>query len=276
MSTYSGDIPDSTGLPTPQTGPTQDVTNEQQEQHVDEAATRRLELLNRLSQAREKQRKLEEKLALLSSSNIQELAQKNISPPPPSGDIAPFKGCTTSELNTFVDRLNSHFEEYPDWFAYSPNKVTCAVHYLSEQRHEQWKTHVEGLETIPPWSDFVKFCLRMIHEDPENIDRDFEASSLCENMRQKHTQSVRDFATELEYQHQQLLVPYDNAQRKDRLRGAVLVAILIEADKYPDEPEDYAAFIEYLHNVERHIPTRRKALREVQEAQEASGQTTDI
>jgi hypothetical protein len=88
-------------------------------------------------------------------------------------------------------------------------------------------------------------------------------------MRQKHTQSVRKFAAELEYQHQQLLVPYDNTQRKDRLRGAVLVAILIEADKYPDEPEDYATFIEYLHNVERHMPTRRKALREVQEAQEA-------
>jgi hypothetical protein len=139
------------------------------------------------------------------------------------------------------------------------------VNHLSEQRHQQWKAHVEGLETIPPWSHFLKFCLRVIHEDSENIDRDYKASSLYENIRQKHAQSVRDLAAELEHQHQHLLVPYDNTQRKDRLRGAVLVAVLIEADKQPDEPEDYAGYIDYLHNAESQIPARQQALREAQE-----------
>jgi hypothetical protein len=256
---------DSTELPTPQMGPVQDVTKEQQEQNADEATARRLELLNQLSQAREKQRQLQEKLACLSFSNQHELAQQHISAPPPSEEIPTFEGRTTSELNTFVEHLKRHFEEYSDWFAYSPNKVTCAVNHLSEQRHQQWKAHVEGLETIPPWSHFLKFCLRVIHEDSENIDRDYEASSLYENIRQKHAQSVRDLAAELEHQHQHLLVPYDNTQRKDRLRGAVLVAVLIEADKQPDEPEDYAGYIDYLHNAESQIPARQQALREAQE-----------
>ncbi|KAJ5296139.1 hypothetical protein PENANT_c021G07426 [Penicillium antarcticum] len=264
MSTHSKDIPDSTGLPIRQPGLAQDVND--QEDHVDEALARRQELLNQLSEAREKQRKLQEKLALLSSNNQQELSHKNNSPPPPSEKIPTFWGRTASELNAFLGHLNTHFDEYPDWFAYSPSKVTCAVKCLSEKRHEQWKSHVQDLETIPPWSDFLKFCLRVIHEDPENIDRDFKASAVYEKMRQKHTQSVRDLVAELEDQHQQLLVPYDNTQRKDRLRSAVLVAILIEADTHSDEPEDYASYVEFLHNAEMNIPVRQQALREAEEA----------
>jgi hypothetical protein len=45
----------------------------------------------------------------------------------------------------------------------------------------------------------------------------------------------------------------------------VLVAVLIEADKQPDEPEDYAGYIDYLHNAESQIPARQQALREAQE-----------
>ncbi|KAJ5769796.1 uncharacterized protein N7511_001847 [Penicillium nucicola] len=254
---------DSTGLPGSLPGSTQDIIN-QQENRVDEATARRQELLNQLSEAREKQRKLQEKLAYLSSSNELELAQKNIKTPPPSKGLPTFQGRTTSELNVFVDHLNIHFDEYPDWFAYSPNKVTCAVNHLSEERLKQWKIHVQDLDTVPPWSDFLKFCLRVIHEDSENIDRDFEASSHYESIRQIHTQSVRDLAAELEHQHQQLLVPYDNTQRKERLRGAVLVAVLIEADQNPKEPEDYAGYVEYLHNAEMNIPARQQALREAE------------
>jgi hypothetical protein len=228
------------------------------------------ELRDRIAQAEEAlaRRELESRLDALTNPRTRAtevtdtplgtIQALRLQPPRADAKIKPFAGSNTQEYYTFVNRLESHFEQHPQWYAFAPNKVTAAATYLSDDRHNQWRAHLQSFSERPTWQDFTEFCLRLVN-NPENIYR--EATLAYMRRIQKHNQSVRAFATELDTIHRQLQYPYEDEHRKEHLWAKVLDVIRTEAVKYPNEPDTYEAYIGHLHMVENQLPERRKLLR---------------
>jgi hypothetical protein len=228
------------------------------------------ELRDQIAQAEEAlaRRELEARLDALTNPRTQPaettdtalgaIQTLRLQPPRADARIKAFAGTSTQEYYTFVNRLESHFEQHPQWYAFAPNKVTSAATYLSDDRHNQWRAHLQSFSERPTWQDFTEFCLRLVN-NPKNIYR--EATLAYMRQTQKHNQSVRAFATKLDTIHRQLQYPYEDEHRKEHLWAKVLDVIRTEAVKYPNEPESYEAYIGHLHMVENQLLERRKLLR---------------
>lgn len=274
------DFPIDIGVPTQQSEPARhDTSSEEGTAHgavdmeVDYENLTLEELEKELAakEAEKKKREIIQKLKGLNNPSQDETRSEDLDPetlalrrieatrlhaPREDTRIKTFHGRSTQEYDTFQNRLRNYFDTHPVWFAYSPHKVLAASQYLADDRHNEWQSHVEKLTRQPTWEEFQDFCLRFVN-DPESIYRD--AVRDYHRAYQKPTQSVREFATQLDGIHRRLRHPYGDVHRKEHLWAKVQEQVRSEAMKYPEQPETYDGYIAHLCTVESQIPERKRA-----------------
>ena len=182
-------------------------------------------------------------------------------PPPRVGLENKYRGRNMHEYNTFMARMQNHFDQHFQYFTSDRLKISAAVAETHDDILLKWTQHKQETPTENrPWKEFQDFCLHLIN-DPKMLVRQMMQRYI--DSRQTPDQSVRDFASRLK-QIEQYLDPYSEKQRKEHLRAKVLPEIRNEILKYPDEPESYDSYIAHLHAVEESMPIRRNALRSAQ------------
>jgi hypothetical protein len=179
-------------------------------------------------------------------------------PPPRVGLESKYRGRHMREYNTFMARMQNHFDQHFQYFTSDRMKIASAVAETHDDILLKWSQHIQETPTENrPWKEFQDFCLHLIN-DPKMLVRQMMQQYI--DTRQTPDQSVRDFASRLK-QIEQYLEPYSEKQRKEHLRAKVLPEIRNEILKYPDEPESYDSYIAHLHAVEESMPTRRNTIR---------------
>lgn len=170
------------------------------------------------------------------------------------------------EMQTFFRRLESHFEANPEWYALPGKKVLTAEQYLADNRLDEWGFYKDESQDPVQWDNFREFCLNLV-DSRENIER--MASLRFERARQRSHQTVRELATYLDSQHRQLETPVPEKNRIMALNNKVLDEVCREAMRYPNPPEQYAAYTGWLANIENNMPERRTAIRKKKEETKA-------
>jgi hypothetical protein len=179
-------------------------------------------------------------------------------PPPRLRLETKYAGKNISEYQTFMARLDNHFERYKDAYVDDRQKIADAVAEFNDDMLKKWTQHRRDVdEDEITWSSFDEFLKRLIR-DPVAMMRD--VTRKYANARQRPEESVRDFAAFLK-ELELLMPPYPDSHRKEFLRAKVLDEVRAEAQKYANEPETYDAFVAHLQTVEDSMPPRRNALK---------------
>jgi cell division septum initiation protein DivIVA len=189
---------------------------------------------------------------------LQNIMKRKLSAPRESSLIKTFHGRSTQEYDTFLSRLETHFQMYREWYAYQPNKVLTASQHLADDRLAEWQAHAKNLDGEPTWKDFQDFCLRFVN-DPQSIYRDAVLNYYQYN--QRLNQSVREFATKIESIHRRLRTPYSDEHRKEHLYAKILEQVRSESLRYPEVTRTYEGYIAHLQMVESQIPERVRAIK---------------
>ncbi|KAA8646695.1 uncharacterized protein ATNIH1004_005370 [Aspergillus tanneri] len=159
--------------------------------------------------------------------------------------VSEYMGKNMQEYQTFIARMETHFERNRYYFTNDTTKVVEGTAHLCATFIRLWRQHEEEVADKPTWEDFRKFLLRQLN-DPVNLRRD--ASQRYHDARQQDHQNVREFAAYLNQWEVQLPEAYTENQRKDHLRTRVKQDLRHEALKYPNEPETYEGYIAHPPN----------------------------
>ncbi|KAA8641337.1 uncharacterized protein ATNIH1004_002005 [Aspergillus tanneri] len=171
--------------------------------------------------------------------------------------VSEYMGKNMQEYQTFIARMETHFERNRYYFTNDTTKVVEGTAHLCATFIRLWRQHEEEVADKPTWEDFRKFLLRQLN-DPVNLRRD--ASQRYHDARQQDRKTMREFAAYLNQWEVQLPEAYTENQRKDHLRTRVKQDLRHEALKYPNEPETYEGYIAHLQTIEDSIPGRRKEI----------------
>ncbi|KAA8641308.1 uncharacterized protein ATNIH1004_002048 [Aspergillus tanneri] len=117
-----------------------------------------------------------------------------LKPPAPPAHVSEYMGKNMQEYQTFIARMETHFERNRYYFTNDTTKVVEGTAHLCATFIRLWRQHEEEVADKPTWEDFRKFLLRQLN-DPVNLRRD--ASQRYHDARQQDHQNVREFAAYL-------------------------------------------------------------------------------
>ncbi|OQD82450.1 hypothetical protein PENANT_c021G03731 [Penicillium antarcticum] len=195
-----------------------------------------------------------------------EKARKRISeddrPKYPFGDIKIYHGRSIREFEHWIFNLTRCFDENKVWFAYPPHRIIMAATYLSRDLLYAWSLHESACTTTPTWAEFEKWS-RSLVDTRSDTKRSFDASRIFYTIRQRRTETVREFNDRANDHWLRLEQPPMNEEyRKEFLKSKVLRSIREEDARY--FPHDSLSYMDYMHRlreIEDRLPERQKALR---------------
>jgi hypothetical protein len=166
---------------------------------------------------------------------------------------------------TFEAKLRYHFKQNAWYYEaeYSDQrKILTAVNAFGEDMLDRWAQFEDDGADVDnmTWQEFDDFLLRQI-KAPELLRDD--ANRTYQNLFQRTNQRVTEFSRVLRNWEQQLDVTYNDAQRKNHLKGRILDSLRRKAQETGKaEPEGYEPYVTHLQAIEDNMPERRKELRQ--------------